>query len=118
MLYGQDASQPLSIVERYGRRLSARPLMVGRDEELVQGWRLLAALGYDVNDSAGLMGPASPQSLIEVISRAGVANASAHVAKTFAFKDLALLADLHADNQRGATTRSIWLGARVRLTFC
>ncbi|MBR3160830.1 MAG: hypothetical protein IKG18_15905 [Atopobiaceae bacterium] len=92
--------------------------MVGRDEELVQGWRLLAALGYDVNDSAGLMGPASPQSLIEVISRAGVANASAHVAKTFAFKDLALIADLHADNQRGATTRLIWLGARVRLTFC
>lgn len=98
LLYGKNAYQPLSIVERHGRRFSASPLMIGRDEELVQGWRLFALGGYGASESVNLMGPASPQSLNDVLSRAGVANASAHTAKVFAFKTLALLQDIHPGN--------------------
>ena len=36
-LFGQDAYQPLSIEEHYGKSFSASPLMLSRDEELVQG---------------------------------------------------------------------------------
>jgi len=98
LLYGQDAYQPISIVERFGRRLTASPLMVGRDEELVQSWRLFAMGGYDVKESMQLTGPATPQTYIDVISRAGAANVSARVAKIFAFKALSFLADMHSGN--------------------
>ncbi len=98
LLYGQDAYQPLNIVERYGRRFSASPLMIGRDEELMQRVRLFAMDGYDATESVALMGNTLSRDLIDVIVRAGVANASAHVAKLFAFKTLALHQDIHAGN--------------------
>ena len=98
LLYGEDAYQPLSVVERYGRRFSASPLMIGRDEELMQGWRLFALGGFEASEWKRLMGPASPQDYRDIISRTGVTDASTHVAKVFAFKALALLQDLHAGN--------------------
>ena len=36
LLYGQDAYQPLNVAQRFGRRFVSSPLMLGRDEELVQ----------------------------------------------------------------------------------
>ncbi len=98
LLYGQDAYQPLNIVERYGKRLAASPLMIGRDEELVQSLRLFAMGGFDVEESMQLTAPTTPKSLFDIITRAGVAHASSHVAKIFAFKALSLLADMHAGN--------------------
>ena len=98
LFYGQDGYQPLNAVERFGRRFEASPLMVGCDEELVQGYRLFAMGGFDMRASNGLMGPASPQSFIDIISHVGVADVLTQAAKTFAFKDLALLADIHAGN--------------------
>ena len=98
LLFGQDAYQPLSAVERYGSRFSASPLMVGRDEELVQGYRLFAMGGFSANEAAGLMESASPKLYVNVISRAGVPDAISHVAKVFAFKALALLNDMHVGN--------------------
>ena len=98
LLFGQDAYQPLNVVERYGKRFAASPLMVGGDEELVQGWRLFAMGGFDASESARLMGHTSPQSCIDVIARAGVADASAHVAKTSALRALSFLAAIHTGN--------------------
>ena len=98
LLYGQDEYQPLYVVERFGKRFEASPLMVGRDEELVQGYRLFAMGGYDMRASSELMGPVSPESYIDIISHAGVTDALTHVAKEFAFTDLSLLADVHTGN--------------------
>ena len=98
VLYGQNAYQPLCAVERFGRRFEASPLMIGADEELIQGYRLFAMGGFSVSESVELMNSASTQRYIDILSRAGVADASAHTAKAFAFKDLALLADMHEGN--------------------
>ena len=98
LLYGRDAYQPLSVQERYGKRLSASPLMITRDEELVQGRRLFAMCGIQPQAMDEFLGMASPQTLIDVFSRAGMADASAQAAKMFAFKSLSLLADLHTGN--------------------
>ena len=116
LLYGKDAYQPLSIVECYGGRFSASPLMVGRDEELIQGLRMFSMCGFDVREARKLTGPVTSQDFIDIISRAGVANASEHVAKIFAFKALALLHDLHAGNY--GIIRNIETGAcRATLPF-
>ena len=109
LLFGQDAYQPLNVVERFGRRFSASPLMVDRDEELVQGYRLFAMGGFSAIEAEELMESASPQVYLNVISRAGVLDAIAHVAKLFAFKALALLNDMHAGNI--GIIRSIETGA-------
>ena len=109
LLYGQDDYQPLNVVKRYGRRFAASPLMLGRDEELVQGFRLFAMGGFSANEAAELMGSPSPQAYIEIVSRAGAPNAITHVAKVFAFKALALLKDMHAGNI--GIIRSIETGA-------
>ena len=98
LLYGEEAYQPLLAVERNGRRFSASPLMISRDEELVQGARLFALGSFDGCKIQELMGPTTPQYYIDIISRAGVPDASAQVSKIFAFKSLSLLADLHAGN--------------------
>jgi hypothetical protein len=98
LLFGSDAYQRLDVVERYGRRWSASPLMLSRDEELVQGRRLFAMCGIPPQEMAGYEGSASPQVLVDIFSRAGVEDASAHTAKIFAFMSLALQADLHAGN--------------------
>ena len=98
LFFGQDAFQPLNIVERFGARLAASPLMLGRDEELVQRSRLFAMGGFSLSEAEALLGFASPRSLVDAMSRVGVADASEHVAKMFAFKALALLADIHSGN--------------------
>ena len=98
LLYGEDDYQPLSAVERYGRRFSASPLMVGRDEELVQGWRLYTMGGFDKQEMKGFWNPITSQQYINIISRAGVPNARTYVAKVFAFFALAILLDFHSRN--------------------
>ena len=97
-LYGQDAYQPLYIVERFGQRFSASPLMIGRDEELVQGLRLFSMGGFSRDEAGELMGSITPQSYVDVMARVGVPDAVANTAKIFAFKTLSLLADMHAGN--------------------
>ena len=98
ILFGQDAYQPLRVVERFGRRFAASPLMIGRDEELVQGARLFAMGGFDASEVKRLSGYASPQSYVDIMSRAGVPDVNTAVVKMFAFKCLALLADTHSGN--------------------
>ena len=116
LLYGKDAYQPLSVVECYGGRFSASPLMVERDEELIQGLRMFSMCGIDVQEARELIGPVTPQGFIDILSRAGVVDVSAHVAKVFAFKALALLHDLHAGNY--GIIRNIETGAcRATLPF-
>ena len=98
LLYGQDAHQPLNVVERFGKRFASSPLMLSRDEELVQKMRLFAMGGFGVSDAMSLTGPLSSQDYIDVLARAGVPDASACLARLFAFKVLALYADIHAGN--------------------
>ena len=98
LLYGEDAYQPLYAEERCGRRFSVSPLMISRDEELVQGWRLFALSGLQMEPSGDMMGPTTPEMMMDVFSRAGISNPSADTAKIFTFKDLALLADFHTGN--------------------
>ena len=98
LLLGQDAYQPLSIVERSGRRFSSSPLMIGRDEELVNSYRLFSMGGFDNHKAYELMGPVTPQLYIDVMERACAADVSAQAAKLFAFKALALVRDLHSGN--------------------
>ena len=97
-LFGQDIYQPLSIVERSGRRFISSPLMIGCDEELIHSYRLFSMCGFDNNEAYELMGPVTPQLYGDVMARVGVADASAQVAKLFAFKALALVRDLHSGN--------------------
>ena len=97
-LFGQENSQPLSVMEWRGRRVSASPLMVSRDEELIQGPRLLAIGGCSGRVAIGSSGDISPQGYIDILECTGVGDASAQGAKLFTFKDLALLADFHGGN--------------------
>ena len=98
LLYGQDAHQLLNVVERFGRRFVSSPLMLGRDEELVQGMRLFAMAGFGVSDAMRLSGPLSSQDYIDVLARAGVPDAPACAARLFGFNALALNADIHSGN--------------------
>ena len=98
LLYGEAAYQPLFAVERCGRRFSVSPLMISRDEELVQGRRLFALCNFNTEPESDIMGPTSAEMMLDAFSRAGIPNASAEVAKIFTFKDLALLADFHPGN--------------------
>ena len=98
LLFGQEAYQPLSIVDRSGRRFSSSPLMIGRDEELVQGYRLFSMGGFDSHEAYELLGPVTPQLYVDVMARADAADVLAQVAKLFAFKVLALVQDLHSGN--------------------
>ena len=98
MLLGEAACQPLRVVERMGRRMSASPLMHGPDEELVQGRRLCAMAGYSGSEDTDPIDPANPDQLAQVLTRAGIADASVLVAKVFTFKALALHQDLHEGN--------------------
>ena len=98
LLFGKDDYQPLSIEEHCTRRFSASPLMLSRDEELVQGGRLFALCGMTPRKIEEITGLASPKSLIDVFTRAGVENAGAHAAKMAAYNCLALVSDFHAGN--------------------
>ena len=109
LLYGQDAHQPLNVVERFGRRFASSPLMLGRDEELVQDMRLFAMGGFGMNDAMRLSGPLSSQDYIDVLARAGVPDASACLARMFAFKVFAFIADMHPGNY--GVIRNIETGA-------
>ena len=98
LLFGQNAYQPLSIEEHYRKSFSASPLMLSRDEELVQGFRLFAMCGMRSENAGDAMGTVRPLGLVDVFGRAGVANPSAHVAKMAAYNCLALLSDMHSGN--------------------
>ena len=54
--------------------------------------------GIEPQEAGDYAGITSPRALIDVFSRAGLANPSAHVAKMTAYKCLALLSDFHAGN--------------------
>lgn len=98
LLFGEDAYQPMDIVERNGQRFSASPLMLARDEELLQGYRLFAMSGYDIEKARELMGPSTPECFADIISHTCAAEGTAPVAKVFTFKALSLLSDMHAGN--------------------
>lgn len=98
LLFGEGAYQPLSIEERCGKRFSASPLMLSRDEGLVQGARLFALCGMQPHEMEKLSGLASPQDLVGIFARAGVESPSAHAAKITAYNCLALLSDSHTGN--------------------
>ncbi len=97
-LFGQNAARPLYAVKRYDRPFSASPLMISRDEELVQGSRLFAKCGFDEHKAQELIGPVASQDYVDILVRSGVPDAYAGAAKVFAFKALSLLADMHAGN--------------------
>ena len=109
LLYGQDAHQPLNVVERFGRRFASSPLMLCRDEELVQDPRIFAMGGFGLSDAIRLTGPLSSQEFADVIARAGVPDALACLARMFAFKVLALMTDMHPGNY--GVIRNIETGA-------
>ncbi len=109
-LFGEDAYQPLEIVERQGARFSATPLMISRDEELVQGFRLFAMGGYSLAEARDLCGPALPDTYADILTRSDVENVSACVAQAYAFKALSLLSDMHAGNF--GIIRNVETGAR------
>ena len=98
LLFGEDSYQPMGIVEHNGARLSASPLMLSRDEELLQGSRLFAMGGFTTEEAEALASPTSPEGFADILTRAGAAEGTAPVAKAFAFKALSLLSDMHAGN--------------------
>ena len=106
LLFGEGAYQPLSIEERCGKRFSASPLMLSREEELVQGARLFALCDMQPHEMEKLSGLASPQDLVGIFKRAGLENPSAHAAKIAAFNCLALLSDSHTGNYGVICNRS------------
>ena len=98
LLFGRDAYQPLSAREANGKRFSASPLMLARDEELVQGYRLYAMCGMRREEADGFAHSSSLQSIAGIFSRTELEGCSAHVAKIAAFKNLSLLNDIHSGN--------------------
>ncbi len=98
LLFGRDAYQPLSAREVNGRTFSASPLMLSRDEELVQGRRLYAMYGIQREEADEFAKSTSPQAIADAFSRMGLEGHSAHVAKIAAFKNLSLLNDIHCGN--------------------
>jgi len=98
LLFGRDAYQPLSAREENGKRFSASPLMLARDEELVQGHRLYAMCGMRRGEANEFAHSSSLQSIADIFSRTGLEGHSAHLAKIAAFKNLSLLNDIHSGN--------------------
>ena len=97
-LFGPDNYQALELVERFGHRFTASPLMTSANEELVQIYRLFALGAYPMDETEQCLGPVDPSTYIDIVARAGVADPSACAAKIFGFKGLAILADMHAGN--------------------
>ncbi|MBQ9004461.1 MAG: hypothetical protein IJ087_21705, partial [Eggerthellaceae bacterium] len=87
LLFGRAAYQPLSAREVNGRRYSVSPLMLARDEELVQGYRLYALCGMRREEADDFAHSSSLQSIADIFSRTGLEGHSAHVAKIAAFKN-------------------------------
>lgn len=99
-LFDEGCFVPTRIVERRGRPCTASPLMLGADEELVDGNRLCAIAGTrkSGNLRAGRDMAESFDALIGDFAVIGIAGASAHVAKMACFSCLALLLDLNPSN--------------------
>ncbi len=113
LLFGRDEAGGLTTIELGGRRLSASPLMLAPDEELVSDRRLRRMAGLGVDDAAGRAGEKSEDmtsALEREITGAVGAGASAHVARTMALRNLALLADFHPGNY--GVIRNVVTGAR------
>ena len=98
LLFGRDAYQPLFAREVNGKRFSESPLMLARDEELVQGYRLYAMCGMQREEADEFAHSSSLQSIAEIFSRTGLEGHSAHLAKVATFKNLSLLNDIHSGN--------------------
>ena len=98
LLFGRDAYQPLSAREVNGTLFSESPLMLARDEELVQGYRLYAMCGMQREEADEFAYSSSLQSIAEIFSRTGLEGHSAHLAKIATFKNLSLLNDIHSGN--------------------
>ena len=100
LLFGEDCSVSLDLMERYGRPCSASPLMLGRDEELADGNRLYAMADMWESPSLNRGGITAEacDALIDVYSAIGVADASAHVARRACFSCLSLLLDFNPGN--------------------
>lgn len=96
LLFGPSETGALAVWELGGRRVSASPLLLGPDEELVGGRRLRRMSGVDVGSEGE---NANAMSVLErTITGSGVRDASAHVARTLALRNLAMLADYHEGN--------------------
>lgn len=98
LLFGRDVYQPLSACEVNGRRFSVSPLMLARDEELVQGYRLFAMCGMRREEADELAHSGSLEYVGDIFSRTGLEGHSAHLAKIATFKNLSLLNDIHSGN--------------------
>ena len=98
LLFGRDAYQPLSAREVNGTLFSESPLMLARDEELVQGYRLFAMCGMRREEADELAHSGSLEYVGDIFSRTGLEGHSAHLAKIATFKNLSLLNDIHSGN--------------------
>ena len=100
-LFDESCYVPLDIVERYGKPCLASPLMLAADEEFVDGDRLRAMAGMCEEPEKGdgnHMSKELFQSLIEVYAAAGVADASAHIARMACYFCLSFIVDFHPGN--------------------
>ena len=100
-LFDEGCCVRLDIVERYGKPCSASPLMLAADEEFVDGNRLRAIAGMFEEPKKGehdRMSKELFQSLIEAYAAAGIADASAHIAKMACCFCLTFVVDFHPGN--------------------
>lgn len=98
-LFEEERFVPASVVERHGRVCSASPLMIASDEEFINGDQLLAMTGVsEAHLVQGGMTTEQWNDRIRAYAAAGIADASAHVAKMACCSCLALLSDFHSGN--------------------
>ena len=100
LLFDEGGYVSLDLVERCGRPCSISPLMLGPDEELVDGNRLqvMANMREGFSLSGGDVTMEMYNALIEAYAKIGIADASAQVARMACFSSLTLLADFNASN--------------------
>lgn len=100
LLFDESCYIPLDIVERHGRPCSISPLMLGPDEELVDGIRINAMAG--IYESPSLSGgdvtTEKCNVYVDALRAIGIDNASAHIAKMACFSCLTLLTDFNPSN--------------------
>lgn len=100
LLFDESCYVPLDIAERCGRPCSISPLMLGPDEELVDGIRINAMAGIDERPglSGGDVTTEKCNVYVDALRAIGVGNASAHIAKMACFSCLTLLTDFNPSN--------------------
>ena len=100
LLFGESFCVSLDVVERYGRRCSVSPLMLDRDEELADGYRLCAMAEMQESPclSSGGITMEACDALIDAYTAIGVEDASAHVTRRACFSCLSLLLDFNPGN--------------------